>query len=98
MFYYTINKSVSNLYDMEELNIIGTVDIFSDKTKLDKITTMSFVQLNLNLKFKDCPSSSKENFNEYIDKKVMEKIIEEKPQKKIDEIKRAKDLGILKEQ
>ncbi|HBJ2612292.1 TPA: hypothetical protein LA742_000708 [Clostridium botulinum] len=94
MFYYNVEKNVSSIYNTQELQIVGYVDVFMDKEKYNKLTTISFNELEIYLLFKDCPKN-KEEFNKFIEDEALEAINKEEIQAKLNEVKIAYDMGLI---
>ncbi|MBW5458485.1 MAG: hypothetical protein E7C05_17310 [Clostridium botulinum] len=94
MFYYNVEKSISNIYDSNDLQIVGYVDIFLGERKENKLTTISFNELGIYLTFKDCPKD-REEFDNFIENKALEEINKEAIQEKLKEIKLAYSMGLL---
>ena len=94
MFYYNVEKSISNIYDSNDLQVVGYVDIFLGERKENKLTTISFNELGIYLAFKDCPKD-REEFDNFIENKALEEINKEAIQEKLKEIKLAYNMGLL---
>ncbi|KEI94422.1 hypothetical protein N496_20025 (plasmid) [Clostridium botulinum A2B3 87] len=94
MFYYNVEKNVSSIYNTQELQIVGYVDVFLGEKKENKLTTISFNELNIYLLFKDCPKD-REEFDNFIENKALEEINKEDIQEKLKEIKLAYNMGLL---
>lgn len=94
MFYYNVEKSISNIYDSNYLQVVGYVDIFLGERKEIKLTTISFNELGIYLAFKDCPKD-REEFDNFIESKALEEINKEEIQEKLKEIKLAYNMGLL---
>ncbi|WP_251861033.1 hypothetical protein [Clostridium sp. Marseille-Q2269] len=92
--FYNVEKKVSSIYNKEELQIVGYIDVFLDEDKTQKLTTISFNELGIYLAFKDCPKD-KEIFNKFIEDKALEEINKEEIQNKIQEVKLAYDMGLI---
>ncbi|GAA0062771.1 TPA: hypothetical protein PTV43_000089 [Clostridium botulinum] len=94
MFYYNVEKSITNIYDSNELQIVGYVDVFLGERKENKLTTISFNKLGIYLAFKDCPKD-RDEFDNFIENKALERINKEEIQEKLKEIKLAYNMGLL---
>ncbi|AUM91497.1 hypothetical protein HYH96_02590 [Clostridium botulinum] len=94
MFYYDVEKNVSSIYNTQELQIVGYVDVFLGEKKENKLTTISFNELGIYLLFKDCPKD-REEFDNFIENKALEEINKEEIQEKLKEIKLAYNMGLL---
>lgn len=95
MFYYTIEKHITNIYDANELRIVGHVKCYGDEAKTQLLTELPFGNLGVTISVAECPKGSKEEFDAYIEEKVLEAVNKEEIQSKLTEIKMLKDLGIL---
>lgn len=95
MFYYEIIKRITNIYDSNPLQVIGHVKCYSDEAKEQLLTELPFGDLGVTLTVVECPRGSKEEFDAYIEGKVLEAVNKEEIQSKLTEIKMLKDLGIL---
>ncbi|HDK7158904.1 TPA: hypothetical protein PTV68_002033 [Clostridium botulinum] len=94
MFHYNVEKNVSSIYNTQELQIVGYVDVFLEEKKESKLTTISFNELGIYLLFKDCPKD-REEFDNFIENKALEEINKEEIQEKLKEVKIAYDMGLL---
>ncbi|MBN3421768.1 hypothetical protein [Clostridium botulinum] len=94
MFHYNVEKNVSSIYNTQELQIVGYVDVFLEEKKENKLTTISFNELGIYLLFKDCPKD-REEFDNFIENKALEEINKEEIQEKLKEVKIAYDMGLL---
>lgn len=95
MFYYTINKSISNIYDQNPLQVKGFINIYTDENKTQLLTQIPFSEIGVNLMVSDCPTTSKEDFNNFVDEKALEGINQPEIQAKLEQVKLVTDLGLL---
>lgn len=95
MFYYEIKKNLTSKHDTNELQVIGYVEVFLDKEKNEKITELPFGNLEIYLLFKECPQNNKEEYDKFIEDKVIEAINNEKVQNKLLELTKAYEMGLI---
>lgn len=95
MFYYNVNKSITNIYDGQPLRIVGNVSVFTDEAKTSLLTQIPFSEIGVNLSVSDCPTTSKGAFEIFIEEKVLEGINQAEIQAKLEEVKVVQDLGLL---
>lgn len=95
MFYYTINKSITNIYDGQPLRIVGNVSVFNDEAKTDLLTQIPFSEIGVNLSVSDCPTTTAEEFNAFVEEKALEGINQPEIQNKLLEVQTLHNLGLL---
>jgi hypothetical protein len=96
--YYEINKVVTNMYDGQGLQIQGHVKVYTDEAKKEYLTEIPFNELGVSseqLVFANIPHSTKEEFDQAVEDLVMPYVEVESIQAKLEEVKVAKELGIL---
>jgi hypothetical protein len=95
MFYYIVNKQITNIYDGQPLRITGRVSVYNNESKTDMLTEIPFTEIGVNLSVADCPTTSKEEFESFIEQKALEGIDQPEIQNKLTEVKTLHDLGLL---
>jgi hypothetical protein len=95
MFYYTIDKHITNIYDSQELRVIGHIDVFEDEAKTILLTQMPFSEIGVNLMVSDCPTDTTDNFNNFVEQKALDGIGQPEIQAKLEQVKLVHDLGLL---
>ena len=95
MFYYTINKSITSIYNALPLRIVGNISVFEDEAKTVILTQIPFSEIGVNLAVSDCPTTSKEDFDNFIEQKALEGINQPEIQSKLEQVKLVHDLGLL---
>jgi hypothetical protein len=96
--FYEINKVVTNQYDGQGLRIQGHVKVYTDEAKQEYLTEIPFTELGVpseQLIFANIPHSTKEEFDQAVEDLVMPFVEQEDIQAKLEEVKVAKELGIL---
>lgn len=95
MFYYTVNKNITNIYDGQPLRVVGNVSVFEDEAKTTLLTQIPFSELGVNLAVSDCPTDAADNFNGFIEQKVLEGINQSEIQAKLHQVQQIYNLGLL---
>jgi len=95
MFYYTVNKSITNIYDGQPLRIVGRVNVYEDEAKEVLLTEIPFSEIGVNLSVADCPTTSATDFNNFVEGKALEGINQPDIQAKLEQVKLVHDLGLL---
>jgi len=95
MFYYTVIKLITNIHDNLPLRVVGKVEVYTDEAKQELLTEIPFDKIGVNLSLSDCPTDTAENYNNFVDQKALEGINQAEIQAKLEQVKLAKDLGLL---
>jgi hypothetical protein len=95
MFYYTINKQITNIYDGQPLRVVGNVAVYNDETKEQELTQIPFSEIGVNLSVSDCPTTSKVDFDSFIDQEALTAIEQPYIQNKLIEVQTLYNLGLL---
>lgn len=95
MFYYTVNKSITNIYDGQPLKVVGNVSVFNDEAKEQLLTQIPFTEIGVNLSVSDCPTTSKEDFDSFIEQEALSAINQPEIQVKLTEVQTLYNLGLL---
>jgi hypothetical protein len=95
MFYYQINKSITNIYDANPLRIVGFVRVFIDEAMTQPLTDLPFNELGIYLSFSDLNVTTTEEFDTELSRIVIAEVEKENIQTKLNEVKKAFDLGLI---
>lgn len=96
MFYYDVDKKVTNITDNQPLKVVGTVIVYTDEAKTEKLTEFSCNELGLTkIYISDCPIDTVENFNNYVDGLFLNAVNQADVQTKLKEVANLKVLGLL---
>jgi hypothetical protein len=96
--FYEINKVVTNMYDGQGLKIQGHVKVYTDEAKENYLTELPFNELGVpseQLVFANISHSTKAEFDQAVEGLVMPYVEAEAIQAKLEEVRIAKELGIL---
>lgn len=85
MFYYEINYSITNRYDLNPLRIVGFVKCFADEAKTEEFTQIPFVQLGVDLAYADVKGATKAEVTANIETVVLPLMETEEVQTKLEE-------------
>jgi hypothetical protein len=94
MFFYDYKATVSSVYDLNSLFVVGYIRVFLDEAKTIYLTEIPFPRFA----FSEIPDKTTDGFNAYVDNKVNELVNSEEWQNKLMEIKLAMELGIYQPQ
>lgn len=93
MYFYDYKGAVTNQYDYNALQVVGSINVYLDEEKTQHLTDLMFPTFP----FAEIPGEqrTKEGFQEFVDTKVMELVNSPEVQAKLDEVRFAYEMGLI---
>lgn len=94
MFYYNVEYSITNRYDLNPLRVVGFVRCYSDEVKTEEFTQIPFSELNVNLNYQDVKADTKEGVTANVEAVVLPLMQQDNVQAKLQEDYEINQMGL----
>jgi hypothetical protein len=93
-FYYSIEYSITNRYDLNPLRVVGHTKCFADVDLTQQFTEIPFSELGVDLSYQDVKASTKDEITANIEAVVLPLMEAENVQAKLQEAYEIYTLGL----